>query len=56
MLMVGALLAELPMLPLKVIEKALKDHTPERHQSMVPANIQALRKGVDFRAGKSRAA
>ena len=56
MLLVGALLADLPVLPLKVVEKALKDHTPERHQSMVPANIQALRKGVEFRAGKIRTA
>lgn len=46
--MVGALLAELPVLPVEAIEKALEDHLPERHQKLLPLNLEALRAGVEF--------
>ena len=46
--MVGALLAELPVLPVEAIEKALQDHLPERHKKLLPLNFEALRAGVNF--------
>jgi 2-oxoglutarate ferredoxin oxidoreductase subunit gamma len=46
--MVGALLAVIPVLPIEAIEKALKDHLPERHKKLLPLNYQALRAGADL--------
>jgi 2-oxoglutarate ferredoxin oxidoreductase subunit gamma len=46
--MVGALLAKLPVLTLESIEQALKDHLPERHKKLLGANLEALRAGADF--------
>lgn len=46
--MVGALLAELPVLPIDVIEKALENHLPERHKKLLSLNIKALRAGGEF--------
>lgn len=46
--LVGALLAEVPVLPIEAIEKALQDHLPERHQKLLPLNFQALRAGAEF--------
>jgi 2-oxoglutarate ferredoxin oxidoreductase subunit gamma len=46
--MVGALLAQLPVLSIESIEKALKDHLPERHKKLLPLNFQALRAGEEF--------
>ncbi len=46
--MVGALLAAIPVLPIEAIEKALQDHLPERHQKLLPLNFQALRAGADL--------
>ncbi len=48
MVMLGALLDRLPVLPLEVVEKALQDHLPERHKKLLPANFQALRAGAEF--------
>jgi 2-oxoglutarate ferredoxin oxidoreductase subunit gamma len=48
MVMVGALLARLPVLPLERIEKALEDHLPERHQHLLALNRQALRAGAAY--------
>jgi 2-oxoglutarate ferredoxin oxidoreductase subunit gamma len=48
MVTLGALLACLPVLPLEAIERALKDHLPERHSKLLPVNYQALRKGAEF--------
>jgi 2-oxoglutarate ferredoxin oxidoreductase subunit gamma len=50
MVMVGALLANLPVLPLEAVVKALQGHLPERHKKLLPANIQALEKGAEFLA------
>ena len=47
-LMVGALLAQLPVLSIKSVEDALKDHLPERHKKLLPLNYQALRAGEEF--------
>jgi 2-oxoglutarate ferredoxin oxidoreductase subunit gamma len=46
--MIGALLAQLPVLPIEAIENALKDHLPERHKKLLPLNYQALRAGDEF--------
>lgn len=48
MVMLGALLANQPILPLEAVEQALKDHLPARHQRLLPANYQALRAGAAF--------
>ena len=47
-LMVGALLAKIPVLSIEAIEKALEDHLPERHKKLLPLNFQALRAGDEF--------
>jgi 2-oxoglutarate ferredoxin oxidoreductase subunit gamma len=46
--MVGALLAKVPVLPIEAIEAALQDHLPERHKKLLPLNYQALREGAEF--------
>lgn len=46
--MVGALLAQVPVLPIDAVENALKDHLPERHKKLLPLNYQALRAGEEF--------
>jgi 2-oxoglutarate ferredoxin oxidoreductase subunit gamma len=46
--MVGALLASIPVLPIEAIEKALEDHLPERHMDLLPLNYQALHAGADI--------
>jgi 2-oxoglutarate ferredoxin oxidoreductase subunit gamma len=48
MIMLGALLGILPVLPIEAIEKALTDHLPERHKRLLPMNFQALRQGAEF--------
>lgn len=44
----GAMLARLPVLPLEAIEKALEDHLPERHKSLLSVNFEALRQGAEY--------
>ena len=46
--MVGALLAQIPVLSIEAIEKALEDHLPERHKKLLPLNFEALRAGDKF--------
>jgi 2-oxoglutarate ferredoxin oxidoreductase subunit gamma len=50
MVLLGALLANLPVLPVEAIEKALKGHLPERHHRLLPSNYQALREGATYLA------
>ena len=50
MVMLGALLGKLPVLPVEVIEKALQAHIPERHKRLLPSNYAALRRGMEFAA------
>lgn len=52
MVLLGALLANLPVLPIEAIEKALKEHLPERHHKLLPSNYQALREGASFLAAQ----
>ncbi len=44
--LLGALLALVPILPLEAIDRALAEHIPERHRHLLPANAQALRQGA----------
>jgi len=48
MVMLGALLEMLPVLPIEAIELALKAHLPERHRRLLPLNSKALREGAEF--------
>jgi len=54
MVLLGGLLANLPVLPLKAVERALKDHLPARHHRLLPLNIQALNRGAEFIAVEVR--
>lgn len=49
MVLLGALLANLPVLPLSAIENALKVHLPERHKRLLPKNFEALREGAKYK-------
>ncbi|HWQ83330.1 MAG TPA: 2-oxoacid:acceptor oxidoreductase family protein [Anaerolineales bacterium] len=53
MVMLGALLGKLPVLPVEEIKKAMKAHIPARHQRLLPANYAALQRGIDFAAQES---
>jgi 2-oxoglutarate ferredoxin oxidoreductase subunit gamma len=46
MVLLGALLARLPVLSVESIQRALKEHLPERHQHLLPLNYQALQTGA----------
>jgi 2-oxoglutarate ferredoxin oxidoreductase subunit gamma len=48
MVLLGGLLANLPILPVEALEKALAEHLPARHQRLLPLNCQALRQGATF--------
>jgi 2-oxoglutarate ferredoxin oxidoreductase subunit gamma len=50
--MLGALLQKLPVLPLQAIEEALQNHLPERHRNLLPSNLEALRQGAAFARGE----
>lgn len=44
--LLGALVAALPILPLKEIEKSLENHQSNRHKHLLPLNLKALREGA----------
>lgn len=46
--LLGCLLANLPILPLEAIEKALAEHLPARHHKLLPLNFKALRQGAAY--------
>ena len=48
MVLLGALLARLPVLKIEAVEKALEEHLPARHQHLVPLNFKALRVGAEL--------
>jgi len=50
--LLGALIQRLPVLPLEAIEEALKNHLPERHRKLLPLNFEALQKGAAFARGE----
>src|SRR5512146_1181812 len=47
MVLLGGLLANLPVLTLEQVEKTIRAHTPARHQNLVQLNIQALGQGAN---------
>ena len=52
MVLLGALLANVPLLPLEAVEKSLREHLPEKHHKLLPMNYQALREGAKHIAEK----
>jgi 2-oxoglutarate ferredoxin oxidoreductase subunit gamma len=48
MVLIGALLANLDVLPLSALEKALKEHLPERHHKLLPLNLEAIKRGAAY--------
>ena len=50
MVLLGALLTALPILPLEAVEKSLAAHLPARHQRLLPLNFQCLRRGAEYSA------
>ena len=48
MVMVGALLEVLPILPLDAVKQALADHIAERHKHTLPMNFEAMEKGAQL--------
>jgi 2-oxoglutarate ferredoxin oxidoreductase subunit gamma len=48
MVMLGALLANLNVVPVEALEKAIQGHTPARHLRFVPMNLQAVREGAVY--------
>jgi len=46
--LMGCLLANLPVLPVGALVKALQEHLPARHQRLVASNIEAIRQGAEF--------
>lgn len=47
MVLIGGLLAHLPVLSLDAIGKALEAHLPARHLRLLPKNLLALRRGAE---------
>ncbi len=50
MVMLGALLNHLDVMPEEVIEKALQKHIPARHQKLLAKNYEALHEGAMIEA------
>ncbi|MEN6409736.1 MAG: 2-oxoacid:acceptor oxidoreductase family protein [Anaerolineaceae bacterium] len=48
MIMLGALIANLKILEISDLEKALEAHLPARKHKMLPSNYKALEKGAEF--------
>jgi 2-oxoglutarate ferredoxin oxidoreductase subunit gamma len=46
MVLLGGLLAQLPVVSMEAVDKALKEHLPERHQKLLPLNRQAMQEGA----------
>ena len=48
MILLGALLAVRPVVPMDAVLRGLKKTLPERHHHLIPLNEQALRKGMSL--------
>jgi 2-oxoglutarate ferredoxin oxidoreductase subunit gamma len=48
MVAIGALLVGLKVLTLADLETALNNHMPGRHKALLPKNLEALKRGVEF--------
>jgi 2-oxoglutarate ferredoxin oxidoreductase subunit gamma len=51
-IMLGALLEKLPILPFDAVEETVKNHLPERHMHLLGVNLEALRRGAAFVRGE----
>jgi 2-oxoglutarate ferredoxin oxidoreductase subunit gamma len=50
MVAVGAMIAKLEVLTFADIETALNNHMPGRHKHLLPKNLEALQRGIEFAA------
>lgn len=48
MVMVGAMIAAQPVLPITVVEQALAENLPENKEALLTLNCQALRRGYEW--------
>ena len=48
MIVLGALLKVVPIVDIEDVLKALRKTLPERHKHLIPANEEALRKGMEI--------
>jgi 2-oxoglutarate ferredoxin oxidoreductase subunit gamma len=48
MVMLGAMLGILPVLPIEAVKKSLEAHLPVRHRRLLPLNFEALEQGAEF--------
>mgnify|MGYP001555677794 CR=1 FL=1 len=48
MILLGALIASLPVISLEAFERSLKEHLPKRHMHLLDANVEALEKGATY--------
>jgi 2-oxoglutarate ferredoxin oxidoreductase subunit gamma len=48
MVMTGAMIELVKVLPLDVVKQALEDHIPERNRKYLPMNFQAIDAGAEF--------
>ena len=46
--LLGGLLANLPVISLNAIDRALQAHLPVRHHRLLPLNMKAMRRGAEF--------
>jgi 2-oxoglutarate ferredoxin oxidoreductase subunit gamma len=53
MVLLGGLLANLPVISLEAVERALNAHLPARHHRLLPLNMQALRRGAEYLAAET---
>ena len=52
MVLLGALLAARPVVPVEAVIKGLRKTLPERHHELIPLNEEAIRKGMELAAAK----
>ena len=50
MVLLGGLLANMPVLSLENLQAAIRVHTPSRHQKLMPLNLLALEQGATYLA------
>jgi 2-oxoglutarate ferredoxin oxidoreductase subunit gamma len=48
MVAIGAMITVRPVLTIEALRQALAEHLPERHKKLLPANLEAMKRGVDF--------
>ncbi len=46
--LLGALLATRPILPVKAVKQAMEDHIPERRKHIIEPNKRALDRGIEY--------